>query len=155
DPTVEIVAECASGQKAVAAVQKHSPDLLFLDIQMPEMDGFAVLKALDPEKIPHVIFVTAYDQYAVKAFEVFALDYLLKPFDRDRFMKALERARSEIRRERSTDLNHGILALLDEMKAHGRYLERLVIKSPGRVQLLMTKDVDWIEAEGNYVRVHL
>lgn len=154
DAEIEIVAECSSGNKAVAAVQKHSPDLLYLDIQMPELDGFGVLKLLPTQNMPYVIFVTAYDQYAVKAFEVYALDYLLKPFDRERFQKALDRAKSQIRRDRSSSLSQGILSLLEELKGGSRHLERLVIKHSGRVQLLKTQDIDWIEADGNYVRVH-
>ena len=156
DGEVEIAAECAGGQKAVASIQKFSPDLLFLDIQMPGMDGFDVLKAVPTQNMPYVIFVTAYDQYAVRAFEVYALDYLLKPFDRERFQKALERAKSMIRRDRSSSLSHGVLSLIEELKggAKQQHLERLVIKNSGRVQLLKTQEIDWIEAEGNYVRVH-
>lgn len=156
DGEVEIVAECAGGQKAVASIQKSAPDLLFLDIQMPGMDGFEVLKAVPTQDMPYVIFVTAYDQYAVRAFEVYALDYLLKPFDRERFQKALQRAKTLIRRDRAGDLSHGILSLIEELKGGSKqHLERLVIKNSGRVQFLKTQDIDWIEAEGNYVRVHV
>jgi two-component system LytT family response regulator len=154
DSEVEIVAECSSGNKAIAAIQKHLPDLVFLDIQMPETDGFGVLKAVPTQKMPNIVFVTAYDQYALRAFEVYALDYLLKPFDRERFEKALKRAKEHIRKDRSSSLSHGILSLLEELKGGPRHLERLVIKHAGRVQLLKTQDIDWIEAEGNYVRIH-
>ena len=116
DPEIEIVAECSGGNKAVVAVQKHIPDLLFLDIQMPELDGFGVLKTLSTQNMPYVIFVTAYDQYALRAFEVYALDYLLKPFDRERFQKALVRAKSQIRKDRSSSLSQGILSLVEELK---------------------------------------
>ena len=115
-PDVEIVGECPDGRKAVAAIHKHAPDLLFLDVQMPGLDGFGVLESLPPEEIPVVIFVTAYDQYALRAFEAQALDYLLKPFDRERFQKALRRARTQIRQQRSGEresaLAPRILALL-------------------------------------------
>ncbi len=154
DPEVEIIGECANGHEAVAAIRAHTPDLLFLDVQMPELGGFAVLEALGAEHIPFVIFVTAYDQYAVRAFEVHALDYLLKPFDRERFEAAWQRAKAQIRRERNANLDQRILALLEELKAAPKYLERLVIKTGGRVFFLETDDIYWVEAEGNYVRVH-
>ncbi len=151
---VEIVGECVNGYEAVAAIQEQSPDLIFLDVEMPEMSGFEVLSALKTERIPMVIFVTAYDQYAVRAFEVHAFDYLLKPFDRDRFEKAMRRAKAQIARQRNGTTDQRILALLEELKAESKYLERLVIKSEGRVFFLDTDDIYWIEAEGNYVRVH-
>jgi two-component system, LytTR family, response regulator len=153
-PEVEIIGECANGKEAVATIQKETPDLLFLDIQMPEMDGFGVLKAISADKLPRVIFVTAYDKYALRAFEVFALDYLLKPFDRERFDKALQRARLEIQRDRGGDTNQRILALLEEIKHKPKHLERIVIKSNGRIFFLKSEESDWIEAEGNYVRIH-
>jgi two-component system LytT family response regulator len=153
-PEVETIGECVNGKEAVAAIQKENPDLLFLDIQMPEMDGFGVLKAIPAEKIPRVIFVTAYDKYALRAFEVYALDYLLKPFDRERFDKALQRARLEIQRDRGGDTNERILALLEEIKHKPKHLERIVIKSNGRIFFLKSEESDWIEAEGNYVRIH-
>ncbi len=155
DSSIEVVAECASGSKAVTAIEKLTPDLLFLDIQMPQMDGFDVLKAIPQEKLPHVIFVTAHDQYALKAFEVYALDYLLKPFDRERFGTALKRAKSQVRRDQNNQVNAGILALLDELQESNRYVDRLVIKNTGRIHFLKTVDIDWVEAEGNYVRIHV
>ncbi len=154
DAAIEIVAECASGPKAVAAIEKFHPDLLFLDIQMPQMDGFAVLGAISQENMPHVIFVTAYDQYALKAFEVYALDYLLKPFDRERFRSAVNRAKSQVRKDQTSQVSEGILALLAELQASSRQLDRLVIKNAGRIHFLKTNEIDWIEAEGNYVRIH-
>ncbi|HEX8476025.1 MAG TPA: LytTR family DNA-binding domain-containing protein [Pyrinomonadaceae bacterium] len=155
DAEIEIVAECANGDDALAAIRKESPDLLLLDVQMPETNGFAVLEALDPHDIPLVIFVTAYDHYAVRAFEVHAFDYLLKPFDRERLGAALQRAKEQIRRERNGTLDHRILALLEEIKGEPtKYLERLVVKTGGRVFFLETEEVDWIEAEGNYVSIH-
>ena len=154
DPELEIIGECVNGIEAVAAIQAQSPDLLLLDVQMPEMGGFSVLEALESEKLPVVIFVTAYDQYAVRAFEVHALDYLLKPFDRERFETALQRAKAQIRRERNGSIDQRILALLEELKAESKYLERLVVKTGGRVFFLETEEIDWVEAEGNYVSVH-
>ena len=153
DPQVTIVGESCNGHEALEAIRTHSPDLIFLDVQMPELGGFEVLEALGKE-IPRVIFVTAYDQYAVRAFEVHALDYLLKPFDQERFDISWQRARAQILRERDGGRDQRILALLEEMKAGNKYLERLVIKASGRIYFLETAEIDWIEAEGNYVSVH-
>lgn len=154
DPEVEIVGECTSGAEAVSAIKERAPDLLFMDVQMPEANGFEVLETLPNGHLPHVIFVTAYDQYAVRAFEVHALDYLLKPFDRERFEASWQRAKEHIRTEKSSRLDERILTLLEELKAGSKYLERLVIKSGGRVFFLEVDEIDWIEAEGNYVSVH-
>lgn len=153
DPQVTIVGESCNGREALDAIRTHSPDLIFLDVQMPELGGFEVLEALGKE-IPGVIFVTAYDQYAVRAFEVHALDYLLKPFDQERFDISWQRARTQILRDRNGGTDQRILALLEEMKAGNKYLERLVIKASGRIYFLETTEIDWIEAEGNYVSVH-
>jgi two-component system LytT family response regulator len=153
DPQVTIVGESCNGHEALEAIRTHSPDLIFLDVQMPELGGFEVLEALGKD-IPQVIFVTAYDQYAVRAFEVHALDYLLKPFDQERFDISWQRARTQILRDRDGGTDQRILALLQEMKAGNKYLERLVIKASGRIYFLETSEIDWIEAEGNYVSVH-
>jgi two-component system LytT family response regulator len=153
DPDTEIVGESVNGREALEAIRQHAPDLIFLDVQMPELGGFDVLAALG-KQIPNVIFVTAYDQYAVRAFEVNALDYLLKPFDKDRFDTAWQRAKAQIMRERNGGTDQRILALLEELKAGNKYLERLVIKGGGRIYFLETDEIDWIEAEGNYVSVH-
>jgi two-component system LytT family response regulator len=152
---VEIVGECHDGASALASIRKLAPDLVFLDVQMPEMDGFAVLEQLDPQRRPVIIFVTAYDQYAIKAFEVSALDYLLKPFDRDRFDRALARGRMEHERRASPDLNARFLSAFAAWKQRKQYVERLVIRSSGRVFFLRTDEVDCIEAAGNYVRLHV
>lgn len=154
DSQAEIIGECASGEEAIAAVVEHAPDLLFLDVQMPGASGFEVLATLKGGDAPYVIFVTAYDQYAVRAFEVHALDYLLKPFDRERFEASWERAKEQILKEKNGRMDERILTLLEELKAGSKYLERLVIKSAGRVFFLEADDIDWIEAEGNYVSVH-
>jgi two-component system, LytTR family, response regulator len=152
---LEVVGECANGHEAVAVIQAQKPDLVFLDVQMPEVDGFEVLSALAAQPLPLIIFVTAYDQYAVRAFEVHAVDYLLKPFDRERFSKALQRAKSYLQQARGNEVNERILALLEERQAKPKHLERLVIKANGRVFFLKTDEIDWIEAEGNYVCLHV
>ncbi|MGI8997943.1 MAG: LytR/AlgR family response regulator transcription factor [Pyrinomonadaceae bacterium] len=154
DPELEIAGECTNGLEALAAIQELRPDLLLLDVQMPEVGGFTVLEALKDEVMPLVIFVTAYDQYAVRAFEFHALDYLLKPFDRERFEAAIGRAKAHVRREQNGSLDQRILALLEQLKAETKYIERLVVKAGGRVFFLETKEIDWIEAEGNYVNIH-
>jgi two-component system LytT family response regulator len=151
---VEVVGEAGDGLEAVARAHELAPDLIFLDIQMPSLDGFGVLEALDPDRLPAVIFVTAYDQYALRAFEVHALDYLLKPFDRERFARALDRYRAQAGRAESAEASQRLLALLEERKDPRRPLERVVIKAMGRVFFLKTEEIDWIEAAGNYVRLH-
>lgn len=155
DPEIEIVGECSNGAEAVAGVRQLAPDLLLLDIQMPERGGFEVLEALNGERPPAVIFVTAYDQYAVRAFEVHALDYLLKPFDRERFGAAIGRAKEHLRGVKGGEgIDRKILDLLEELRAEKRYVERLVVKDAGRVFFLETDEIDWVEAEGNYINVH-
>ena len=161
DPDIELIGECADGIETVTAIRNQQPDLVFLDVQMPELDGFGVLKALHDSNMPTLIFVTAYDQYALRAFEVHALDYLLKPFDRERFQKALQRAKEHIRKEKSGEVNEKLLTLLEDLKSeksnnHERkYLDRLVIKAGGRVTFLKTEEIDWIEAAGNYIRLYI
>ncbi len=154
DPQVEIVGESCNGREALEAIRTEAPDLIFLDVQMPEVGGFDVLASLEKDKLPYVIFVTAYDQYAVRAFEVQALDYLLKPFDQERFDISWQRAKTQLTRDRNGGTDQRILTLLEELKAGNRYLERLVIKAGGRIYFLDTAEIDWIEAEGNYVSVH-
>lgn len=156
DAEVEIVGERADGREALAAIKTEAPDLLFLDVQMPEMDGFEVLAQLAAEeRLPVVVFVTAYDQYALHAFDVHALDYLLKPFDRERFEKALQRAKAQIEHERKGELGQRLLSLLADLKPEPKTLERLVIKSAGRVFFLRADEIDWIESAGNYARLHV
>lgn len=150
-----VVGECSNGAEAIEAIRSLRPDLVLLDVQMPEVGGFAVLEALKDESIPPVIFITAYDHYAVRAFEFHALDYLLKPFDRERFNTAIERAKRHLRRDSSANgIDARILALLEQMREPPRYSERLVVKSSGRVFFLNTVEIDWIEAEGNYINIH-
>jgi two-component system LytT family response regulator len=154
-PEVEIVGEVADGREAVAAVERLRPDLLFLDVQMPEMDGFAVLGAIAEKHLPAVIFVTAYDCYAVQAFQVHALDYLLKSYDRDRFENAVERAKNEIRRSRDGAFNERVAGLLEDLESRKQRAVRLVIKSAGRIFFLRVEEIDWVEAADNYVRIHV
>ncbi|MBM3818710.1 MAG: response regulator transcription factor [Acidimicrobiia bacterium] len=152
---VEIVGECADGAQAVSAIQERAPDLVFLDVQMPGCDGFEVIRNIGADRMPPVIFVTAYDEYALQAFEVHALDYLLKPFGKDRFQQTLRHAREALERRRAGDLGRRLLALVHDIKPEPQRVERLVVKSGGRVFFLRTDEIDWIEAAGNYVRLHL
>lgn len=179
DPDVAIVGECGNGQEAVESIRESDPDLIFLDVQMPEMTGFEALSELDGDELPFVIFVTAYDQYAIRAFEVHALDYLLKPFDDDRFYAALGRAKAELERRRDSEFADRVAALLEDRvtagsvngnrpaaadpgpdaarrrEDDGEYLERLVVKRAGRVFFVDVEDIDWIEAADYYVRLHV
>ena len=152
---VEIVAQCRDGEEAVTAIVDHEPDLVFLDVQMPQMNGFEVIEAVGGERMPLVIFVTAYDQHALRAFQVRALDYLLKPFDRERFNEALERARRQVEREETGDLGRRLLALVKDLRRDQPRAERLVVKSGGRLFFLRADEIDWVEAAGNYVRLHV
>ncbi|HSA57136.1 MAG TPA: LytTR family DNA-binding domain-containing protein [Gemmatimonadaceae bacterium] len=179
---VEVVNEVGSGTDAVAAIREQRPDLVFLDVQMPDMDGFGVVSALGAESMPAVVFVTAYNEYAVKAFDVNAVDYILKPFDPERFRAAFQRARTNMEQKTSAEAGRRIKALLEEVlgeeRAHAiaagsangggtalapqvmsvpraRYLDRLMVKHDGRVFFVKVVDVDWFEASGNYVRVHV
>jgi two-component system LytT family response regulator len=169
---LEIIGECSDGRSAVAAIGQIEPDLLLLDIQMPEMDGFEVLKAVGAASMPHVIFVTAYDQFAVQAFEVHALDYLLKPFDDDRFFDAIERAKRAIRGVDRSLLRSRLLSLLAETgldeaavshsrsdtvaqdKARARKLTRIAVRETGRIVLVRVDEIEWIEAANYCAKLH-
>src|SRR5262245_37203068 len=129
DADFRVVGECGDGAEAVATLREEDCDLVFLDVQMPEMDGLEVIEAVGAERMPAVIFVTAYDRYALRAFEVHALDYLLKPFDRERFRKALDRARQHLRGAAGDEMRQQLLALLAEARPHRKPLERLVVKT--------------------------
>ena len=151
---VEVLGECETGAEAVAAVRAHQPNLLFLDIQMPEMDGFDVLRALGPA-LPIVIFVTAFDRYAVKAFEVHALDYLLKPFKPARLATALAHAREQLAARSEGTLTQRIRTLLDERTAAAPVpITRVAVRQGERVRFIRTDDLDWVEASGNYIVLH-
>jgi two-component system LytT family response regulator len=167
-PDVEIVGEFGDGRQALSALQSVRPDLLFLDVQMPDLDGFGLLEAMhsvnDSGRLPVVVFVTAYDQYALRAFEVHALDYLLKPFDDERFLQALDRAKKQIYLSGFSDangprddgnLNRRFLSLVQDLKSRAKPVERLVVRSGGRVFFLRADELDWIEAASNYVRLHV
>jgi two-component system LytT family response regulator len=152
---VEVVGQCSDGQQAVSAIQQLSPELVFLDVQMPAVDGFGVIKQVGAERMPMVVFVTAYDEYALQAFEVHALDYLLKPFGRDRLQQCLDHARHQRDRRRAGDLGKSLLALVQDFRPEQKKQDRLVVKSGGRVFFVRTDEIDWIEAAGNYVRLHM
>jgi len=165
DDEVDVVAVCESGSQAVEAIRETRPDLVFLDVQMPGLDGFEVLERLGGE-LPAVIFVTAHDRYALRAFEVHALDYLLKPFDAERFHRALEHGRARLG-QRDGEGRERLAALLEQLaRERGgsaepappaparRHLDWVMVKVRGKVEFLRTADIDWIEAEGNYVRLH-
>jgi len=146
-----VAGECADGAAAVNAIATDSPDLVFLDVQMPELDGFGVLRAIDPAALPAIVFVTAFDRYALRAFDVHAIDYLLKPFTPERFRLALDRARARIRR---ADVDPGLASLAATLRRPPRYLSRVPVRSKGRIVLVDLSTVDWIEAADNYVRLH-
>lgn len=154
EPDVEIVAECGDGFEAVETIRELSPELLFLDVQMPGIDGFEVVRTIGVDAMPAVVFVTAYDKYALKAFEVNAVDYLLKPFDSERFQKAFQRARAQIQRRTAEAINEKLQALLESIRPQERYLERMVVKSAGRIFFLPVSEIDWIESADNYVTLH-
>jgi two-component system LytT family response regulator len=154
DAEIAVVGESANGEEALGAIRREKPDLLFLDVQMPGLDGFDVLEEVPRDALPVVVFVTAHDRHALRAFEVHAVDYLLKPFDEDRFTRALERAKDAVRAGRARDVDGRLLALLEELGAGRRYLKRLVLQAPDRIFFLRVDEIDWIESAGNYVRLH-
>lgn len=153
---IEIVAECATGRAAVAAIRERAPDLVFLDVQMPHMNGFEVLRILEHDKIPAVIFLTAYDQYALEAFSVHALDYLLKPIDDARFESALLHARETIRNHDLPDFEKRIRELVKNSGGCEavRYETRFSVRTGQRIVVVLVSDIDWIEACGDYVTLH-
>lgn len=171
DPDIEVVSACADGWQAVAAIRELRPDLVFLDVQMPGLDGFGVLRSIEHEFLPTIVFVTAYDRYALKAFDVHAVDYLLKPFEDDRFQLALGRAKERIRLEaasgepaadmQSVELSARLARFLDATErgelgggARARYPARVVVRSGGRIRFLRTTEIVWIEAADYYAKLH-
>ena len=172
DPEIEVIAECRNGKEAVTAIREKSPDVVFLDVQMPEMDGFQVVAEVGAARMPVTIFVTAYDRHALRAFEAHALDYLLKPFDHDRFDAALQRAKTFVRQQKLGEISESLFAVLQDLKsknvktpaekddrkpegaAHQEPLERVVIKSGGRIYFLKTAEIDWVEGAGDYLTLH-
>lgn len=153
DSEVEIVGECVNGLDAVEAIGNQQPDLIFLDVQMPEMDGFSVLQEINVKRMPQIVFTTAYAQHALRAFEMHALDYLLKPFDQVRFGKAMQHAREQLRRPRGGD--EMLNALVEHITQRAERLRRLVIKVDGRIVFLKLNEIYWIEADDKYVHIHL
>lgn len=156
EPEIEIIGECTNGREAVAVIQEKRPDLIFLDVQMPELDGFGVLQGIGGGgPLPVIVFVTAHDKFALRAFEFHAVDYLLKPFDRSRFQAALQRALDQVKQRQGGTLDQRLSNLLAELKAPVKPPERLAVKSSGRVVFVRIEDIDWIEAADNYVDLHV
>lgn len=151
---LEIVAECGDGKSAIATIERERPDLVFLDIQMPEVDGFGVVQEL-LDAMPLTIFVTAYDRYAMKAFEVHALDYLLKPVGKERLQAAVDRARCQLQRPPDGTFQRRVLEMLGDMEARQQAPERIIIKSDGEIVCLKPNEIDWAESAGNYVCLHV
>jgi two-component system LytT family response regulator len=154
EPDVEVVGEAKNGREGLELIRQLKPGLVFLDVQMPELDGFGVLAELKAEERPAVVFVTAFDKFALKAFEVHAVDYLLKPFDKERFQTALKRALEQIARSQPENVHEQLSALLQELRPAPQS-DRLAVKSDGRVVFVKVTDVDWVEAADNYVSLHV
>ncbi len=155
EPDLEIVAECGDGKSAISTIKREKPDLVFLDIQMPEIDGFGVVSALRAEQMPLTIFVTAYDRYAMKAFEVHALDYLLKPVVKQRLSEALDHARKQLQQPSEGMFQRRVLNLLGELDSRQNAPQRIVIKADGEIVCLKPGEIDWAESAGNYVCLHV
>ncbi|OGU54193.1 MAG: hypothetical protein A2V66_11640 [Ignavibacteria bacterium RBG_13_36_8] len=154
DPDLEIAAECASGKEAVQKINEYRPDIVFLDIQMPELNGFEVLEQIELAPFPLIIFVTAYDKYAIKAFDIHAIDYLLKPFEDERFYEALQIAKERFGSAKQNSLSQKIFSLLEETgKIKNTFIERLMVKTEGRIFFIKTKDIIRIKASGKYLDV--
>jgi two-component system LytT family response regulator len=157
-PDVDIVAECDNGRHAVEAIRRYTPNLVFLDVQMPGKSGFEVIEEVGWEAFPYFIFVTAHDRYAIRAFDVNALDYLLKPIDDERFDLALQRAREALTHDRDRDLDQRLASVVAELrsgKPREREADRVVVRSGGRVLFGKTSEIDWVEAAGDYVTLHV
>ena len=154
DERAEIVGECADGKSALNAIRDQAPDVVFMDVQMPELDGFEVVSRIDPGKMPRIVFVTAHDKFALKAFEIHAIDYLLKPFDRERFQVALQRAIEAVSNNAGGDMAEKIAALLAEAQP-APHPDRIAVKSTGRIVFVRAEEIDWIEAADNYANLHV
>ena len=161
-PDVEVVAQCVGGREALEAIREHAPDLLMLDVQMPDLNAFEVLAQTEADPLPVVVFVTAFDQYALRAFDAHAVDYLLKPYNEERLEVALDRARRWLDGRDATGMEERLRRLLVSVMPEGsvaaprtRAAARLAIRTAGRTRILPTADVDWFESDGNYVRVHV
>lgn len=155
DPEIEVVAECENGREAIEAIRNLEPDLVFLDVQMPKIGGFDVIATVGVERMPAVIFVTAYDEFALRAFETGAIDYLLKPFDEDRLSKAVARAKRQIRREDApADIEDRLRKLLKDVRTEPQYLKRIPVKSARGTTLVLVEEIDWIASAGHYLELH-
>ena len=160
---VEVVAECADGRETVAAIRRLDPDLVFLDVQMPALDGFGVVDTIGAERMPAVVFVTAYDAHALRAFALHAMDYVLKPFDDHRFRETLTHARRQLRLERESEMGRRLAAVVAEYgvrdgraaRAAPAHVTRVLVRHGDRMQFVQTDEVDWFESAGNYVRLHV
>jgi two-component system LytT family response regulator len=155
EPDIQVVAECSNGAEAVAAIRSHAPDLVFLDVQMPGLDGFGVVEQVGPEAMPATIFATAFDEHALQAFDASALDYLLKPFDPDRFARALNRARRVLRLQDREEIEAKLTSMLRGLNRTRRYLDRFVVRYGRRILFVNAAEVDRIEADGNYAAIHM
>ena len=152
EEAIVVAGECADGAAALETIRRDSPDLVFLDVQMPERDGFAVVAGLDPHALPAIIFVTAFDQYALRAFDVHAIDYLLKPYSAERFRTAVHRARERIE---GRQVDARLASFAEALRGRPHYLSRLPVKTGGRIVLVDASSIDWIEAADNYVKLHV
>ena len=156
DPEIEIVAECENGREAIESIRNIKPDLVFLDVQMPGMGGFDVIEAVGVDSMPTVVFVTAYDEFALRAFDANAIDYLLKPFDEERFSRAILRAKREIgSRQTSTGFDDGLRDLLEQVRTRPHYLKRIPVKSSRGMTFVITDEIDWISSSGNELEIHV
>ena len=155
DPEVEVVGEAGNGREAVRGIQQTKPDLAFLDVQMPAMDGFEVIRALEPGPIPRVVFVTAHDEYAIRAFEVHAFGYLLKPFDQVRFEKVLADAKQHLARDEANGVSAQLKQLLAEVQRRQQQPARLLVEHNQRAFFLPLNQIDWAESERNYLKIHV
>lgn len=155
DPELEVVGECGDGFQAVEAIKRLRPDVVLLDVQMPGLDGFGVLEALETEELPAVVFVTAFDQYAVRAFEAHAVDYLMKPFSQERVGEALRRVRALHEGKSSEDLRETLVKLVEKVRRERAYPEWVLLKSEGKSVFVKVRDIDWIESSRNNVRIHV
>ncbi len=153
-PQIEVAGECSDGKAAVESIELLKPDFVFLDVQMPELDGFGVVETVGAPDMPLVVFVTAHDQFALKAFEVNAIDYLLKPFDRQRFDLALSRVIEKLQHRDPKALEERMKSLLSQLESRERPIDRLVIKKDGKVRFVRFEEIDWCEADDNYVVIH-
>ena len=152
---IEIIGECGDGASAVIAVRDLQPDLVFLDVQMSGLDGFGVLRAISNAQMPIVVFVTAYDEFALQAFDAHAIDYLLKPLDPDRLETAIDRVRNQLSGKSRRQRDDRVLSLLAQMGGNPRFIERLVTRSDGKIRIIRVEDIDYVEAAGNYARIHV